>query len=131
MYYTLLQNNVVLCRTKKVYSIIFSLYCRAVCITRKFSEPQNPRFIIKSYDGARTVYKRYLPFMVSTQKKLKKILLKKTAFSKHFVTYKKCAENICKQRVQHLLNSYLLTILLAIPFDKLPCTELKVAYLSS
>ena len=39
------------------------LYCRAVCITRNFSEPQNPRFIIESgfksragYAGTRTVH---------------------------------------------------------------------------
>ena len=41
----------------------YGLYCRAVCITRNFSESQNLRFIIESgfksragYDGARRVY---------------------------------------------------------------------------
>ena len=33
------------------------LYCRAVCITRSFSEPQNPRFIIENgYNSARLVH---------------------------------------------------------------------------
>ena len=42
----------------------WGLHCRAVCITRNFSEPQNPQLIIESgfksragYDGARTVVK--------------------------------------------------------------------------
>ena len=34
------------------------LYCRAVCITKNFSEAQNPQFIIKSSFKSRVGYNR-------------------------------------------------------------------------
>ena len=49
------------------------LYCRAVCITRNFSESQNTRFIIKSriFNGACTVYEISLfTFHISTKKQI-------------------------------------------------------------
>ena len=52
-----------LSKREKQEKISCGLYCKAVCITRNFSEPKIPRFIIKSsfksragYNGARTVH---------------------------------------------------------------------------